>query len=103
MSWLLYKLGNADGRLTRQDRLCGHRFGRGGGCPPPPHPKPTIIEITAPQTRPQIPYLIFPAFSGFIDNTSPKFYYDIFAYDDLAINELDEVIGPGLYLIVFPI
>jgi hypothetical protein len=29
-----------------------------------------IIAMTAPQTRPQPPYLIFPAFSGFIDNTS---------------------------------
>jgi hypothetical protein len=49
------------------------------------------IAMTAPTIRPQTPYLIFPAVSGFIDNS------DIFAYDDLATNELDEVIGPGQY------
>jgi hypothetical protein len=35
----------------------------------PPHPKPMIIEMIPPQIRPQTPYLIFAAFSGFIDNT----------------------------------
>src|SRR5438128_12467358 len=33
---LLHKLGDADGRLTRQDRLFGHRLGRAGGCPTTP-------------------------------------------------------------------
>jgi hypothetical protein len=35
----------------------------------PPHAKPMIIAMTAPQISPQTPNLIFPAFSGFIDNT----------------------------------
>src|SRR5207247_2113242 len=33
---LLHKLGDADRRLTRQDRLFGHRLGRAGGCPATP-------------------------------------------------------------------
>src|SRR5207247_7441389 len=33
---LLHKLGDADRRLTRQDRLSGHRLGRAGGCPATP-------------------------------------------------------------------
>src|SRR5690242_16055219 len=33
----------------------------------PPHAKPMIIVITAPQIRPQIPNLTFPPVSGFID------------------------------------
>jgi hypothetical protein len=33
----------------------------------PPHAKPIMIVTIAPQIRPQIPYLILPAFSGFID------------------------------------
>src|SRR5210317_2286056 len=32
----LHKLGHADRRLTRQDRLFGHLSGSGGGCPTPP-------------------------------------------------------------------
>src|SRR5882672_6585934 len=32
----LHKLGDADRRLTRQDRLLGHRLGRAGGCPATP-------------------------------------------------------------------
>src|SRR5437867_8484583 len=33
---LLHKLRDADRRLTRQDRLSGHRLGRAGGCPATP-------------------------------------------------------------------
>src|SRR5713226_10362776 len=33
---LLHKLGDADRRLTRQDRLFGHCLGRGGGSPATP-------------------------------------------------------------------
>ncbi len=33
---LLHKLGDADRRLTRQDRLVGHRAGSAGGCPATP-------------------------------------------------------------------
>src|SRR5437867_5785533 len=33
---LLHKLGDADRRLTRQDRLFGHRLRRAGGCPTTP-------------------------------------------------------------------
>src|SRR5260370_11793051 len=33
---LLHKLGDADRRLTRQDRLFAHRLGRAGGCPATP-------------------------------------------------------------------
>src|SRR4029453_11455670 len=33
---LLHKLGDADRRLTRQNRLFGHRLGRAGGCPATP-------------------------------------------------------------------
>src|SRR5437016_13937981 len=33
---LLHKLRDADRRLTRQDRLFGHRLGRAGGCPATP-------------------------------------------------------------------
>src|SRR5437899_11393887 len=33
---LLHKLGDADRRLTRQDRLFGHRLGGAGGCPATP-------------------------------------------------------------------
>src|SRR6266852_6711373 len=33
---LLHELGNADGRLTRQDRLSGPRLGSAGGCPATP-------------------------------------------------------------------
>src|SRR5260370_32847544 len=36
----------------------------------PPHAKPTIIAMTAPQIRPQTPYLTFAAVSSFIDKTS---------------------------------
>src|SRR5206468_4071018 len=35
----------------------------------PPHAKPMIIAITAPQIRPQTPYFTFAAVSGFIDTT----------------------------------
>src|SRR2546422_10892206 len=33
---LLHELGDADRRLTRQDRLFGHRFGSAVGCPATP-------------------------------------------------------------------
>src|SRR4029453_10086767 len=33
---LLHKLGDADRRLTRQDRLFGHRLGGARGCPATP-------------------------------------------------------------------
>src|SRR5258708_39712582 len=33
---LLHKLGDADRRLTRQDRLFAHRLGPAGGCPATP-------------------------------------------------------------------
>src|SRR5439155_24867555 len=36
----------------------------------PPHAKPMIIAMTAAHIRPQTPYLIFAAVSGFIDTTS---------------------------------
>src|SRR5688572_2518152 len=36
----------------------------------PPHAKPMIVAMIAPQMRPHIPYLIFAALSGFIDKTS---------------------------------
>ncbi len=62
---LLHKLGDADCRLTRQDRLFGHLLGSPESCPSP-HAKPRIIAMTAPQIRPQTLYLIFPAVSGFI-------------------------------------
>ena len=48
-----------------------------------------IIAMIAPQTSPQTPNLIFPAFSGFIDNTSLN--YAVFACDDLAAYELNEL------------
>jgi hypothetical protein len=35
----------------------------------PPHAKPTIMAITAPMIRPQIPYLTFAAVTGCIDGT----------------------------------
>jgi len=36
----------------------------------PPHAKPMIIAMMAPQMRPQIPYFIFAALAGFIEKTS---------------------------------
>src|SRR5258705_4999769 len=41
----------------------------------PPHAKPMIIEMTAPQIRPQTPYFTFAAVSGFIDKTSRRSLY----------------------------
>src|SRR5579864_991951 len=55
---LLHELGDADRRLTGQDRLFGLRSGRAEGGPAP-HVKPTIMAMTAPQIRPHTPYLIW--------------------------------------------
>jgi len=43
----------------------------------PPHAKPTIIVMTAPQIKPQTPNLTFPPVSGFIDVPSGarRFFY----------------------------
>src|SRR5919198_1635617 len=47
----------------------------------PPHAKPMIIAMTAPQIRPQTPYLTFAALSSFITGASiePEALRDVFS------------------------
>jgi hypothetical protein len=57
-----------------------------------------IIAMIAPQTRPQPPYLIFPAFSGFIDNTSLNYVVIFLPVMTYRRYEFNEVIAPGRFL-----
>jgi hypothetical protein len=70
----LHKLGDADCRLTRQDRLFGHPLGSAGGCPTPPRKTDDQCNDCPNNNTPN---LIFPAVSGFIDHT-PLNYGNIF-------------------------
>ena len=63
------ELGDADRRLTCQNRVCTDLHGCAGGCPPPPR-KTDDHGDDAPKMRPQTPYLTFPAVSSFIDHSS---------------------------------
>src|SRR5437764_15494465 len=65
----LHKLGDADRRPRRQDRLVAPPLGRARGGPPP-HAKPMIMAMLAPPISPHTPYFTFAAVTGVIDYTS---------------------------------